>query len=648
MGPLKIGHRISSSRSHCRQSSYSSNVEGLEMEGNHVSEPDSGGDSDDCELTEVRCELGVVEGQLCNIPYELYDLQDLKDILSLDTWNLCLTDEERFSLSAYLPDMDQQTFWLTMKELLGGSNLFFGNPTDIFFKRLKSGLYPPKVTCFREGLQLLQRRMHYHLLRSYHENMGKTFINMRRVWDQCTTKAGIEERVYIWTRRKNHGEYDLLDLGGFPKDGYLSSKEVNADASMCHFSKRMKSLESKRTNKILPSLPANGMKYVTSNSSGKGILKIKASGSSSFQNHNLRSTLERCRPAPKGVLKTVSKVPSTQLEQPRMVTKRLQPTLLVDTQGLPDSRFSSLPETVYKCDAGGFGESPFRWQEIVGGGVHGTLEQPQCILSQHKTGILGCNTRPGKYSEIFIRKTKREKILSLDAITDLQGHKLFGSDSGKRKGDERGPNKEYESSMDFTDARKHACGSEIFWQNLGAENREFSLRSFEQYPFGIQCYDGEPHTNPVREEHITSSPRISEIVSRIPNIGIGEHEKFMESSERMKGQTDVSFGGLENLHSIPGVSEGLQDELVCPLTYKRRKVIPGVSEGLQDELVRPLTYKRRKASEKRSSSDFGKPLTVGADLKSATPKELNHHVGKSAKAVKTKLKGWKDQSLNNE
>lgn len=69
---------------------------------------DSGDDSDEYGLAKFDCELGMVEGQMCNIPYELYDLPDLRDILSLETWNTCLIEEERFQLAAYLPDMDQR------------------------------------------------------------------------------------------------------------------------------------------------------------------------------------------------------------------------------------------------------------------------------------------------------------------------------------------------------------------------------------------------------------------------------------------------------------------------------------------------------------------------------------------------------------
>ena len=95
MGIQKIGRHVSGVSSDCRRVSYSSNVDNMVLEENQASGTSFEDDSDDCEFEEVRCELGVLEGQLCNIPFELYDLPDLREILSLDTWNSCLTEDER-------------------------------------------------------------------------------------------------------------------------------------------------------------------------------------------------------------------------------------------------------------------------------------------------------------------------------------------------------------------------------------------------------------------------------------------------------------------------------------------------------------------------------------------------------------------------
>ncbi|CBI37077.3 unnamed protein product, partial [Vitis vinifera] len=600
MGIQKIGRHVSGVSSNRRRVSSSSNVDNMVLEENQASGTSFEDDSDDCEFAEVRCELGMVEGQLCNIPFELYDLPDLREILSLDTWNSCLTEDERFYLSSYLPDMDQQTFWLTMKELLGGSDIFFGSPLDIFFNRLKGGFYPPKVAWFREGLQFLQRIKYYHSLRFYHDSMTQMFINMRKIWAHCEMSTGVEERIYLWTRKKRKVT-DLLDLNTYPEDGFLLGKEVNPEPATHQLSRQAKSVKSRRENKLLLPLVANGKKSVAPKSGGKGFLKMKASVNGSSEKHN--GTLEQSYSAPRGVLKMVHRVPSMQPKHSRVVSTQQQSTLLV----------KDLPVYTHQWDAGGFCETPFLWQKVGCGEVHRTSKQPWCIQSQQESEHLRITTGSSRHPESIVRKVKRERNPSLDDTVDLGEHKLCGGDAGIWKGDKIGPKGEHEPSMDSKETRC-AYSSENLRQSLGMEDTELPMRSLACHPFGVQCYEQNWHIEPMQKGTIMQ-PGIPAVMSGIPDIGNEEQEKFMVSSNQMKNQVDVGVGGSEKL-------------------YKQ----PSALKGFQNDLVLPLTYKRRKTRAKLNSTDSVKPLTVGADLKSATPKEANR-----AKAVKIMFKGWKEQ-----
>ena len=145
----------------------------------------------------------MVGDQTCSVPYELFDFPDLKHILSLDNWNSCLTEEDRYNLAAYLPDMDQQTFNLTLKQLLGGETLNFISPMVELFDRLKGGLCPPKVSHYMEGSLYLQQKLHYHSLRNYHKNMVNNFMEMHKIWKSCPPGAGVEQRLRVWYSCKN-------------------------------------------------------------------------------------------------------------------------------------------------------------------------------------------------------------------------------------------------------------------------------------------------------------------------------------------------------------------------------------------------------------------------------------------------------------
>ncbi|EOY34218.1 Nfrkb, putative isoform 1 [Theobroma cacao] len=160
---------------------------------------DSGAGSDDfdlLELGETRAEFCKVGNLTCSVPFELYDLPGLEDILSLDVWNECLSDEERFSLSKFLPDMDQDTFMRTLYDLLKGNNFHFGSPIKMLFDMLKGGLCEPRVALYRDGLNFFQKRQHYHHLRKHQNGMVVNLCQIRDAWLNCRGYS-IEERLRV-------------------------------------------------------------------------------------------------------------------------------------------------------------------------------------------------------------------------------------------------------------------------------------------------------------------------------------------------------------------------------------------------------------------------------------------------------------------
>lgn len=590
----KVGHR---SFKHSKTFPLS-NAGEKEIDDNPVAEPDSGDDSEDFELPELCCELGLVEGQVCSIPYELFDLPDLREILSLDTWNSCLTEEERYCLSAYLPDMDQQTFCLTMNELFNGADLYFGNPLDVFFKRLKGGFYPPKVARLREALQFIQRRKYYHSLRSYHDRMTQMFVEMRRTWDQCEMNSGVEEKISMWKNKRKQKAINLLDLNKFPKDDQLLIEEVSLHTE------GMKPVERKTAKDVLPTLSANGVKFAPKHIA-KGVLKMKASVNGLFPNHNPKiigsDILEQCRSVPKGLLKMVPKVPSTRLEQSEMLPRGAQPTFLVRTQGLP-----LLPAYTHFPDSGGLYGSPFLRQKVDGSRVH-SLNQSHYLLNQQESTM-----RTSIHSESSTSKMERQIIPSLDNIMVLGKQTLLAGDMGRDTNEEFPP-------MNPISVRR-TFGIDSLRPHLHKGTKDFSLRSLEPYPFDVQYHSRQQRMALMKDEHITVYPRIPEAVPRTSAIGNSKQEVLMASSaDPMRGESDTSGKKAEKLLSSSSVSEGFKDEHMLPLTYKRRKALA-----------------------KTNSIDTGKTITAGADF------SCNERLEEGRKAVKIKFTGWKDMPLNEE
>ncbi|KAF6171055.1 hypothetical protein GIB67_014635 [Kingdonia uniflora] len=160
---------------------------------------DSGAGSDDggvLELGGVMEEVCQVGNQKCSFPIELYDVPSLKEILSVDAWNDMLTEEDRFRLTEYLPDMDQWTLMFTLKELFTGVKLDFGSPLDRLLSMLKGGLCEPKVAQYQQCLKVLQKREHYHNLYKYQNSKISRYVQIKGLLENNNGYT-IEERLRV-------------------------------------------------------------------------------------------------------------------------------------------------------------------------------------------------------------------------------------------------------------------------------------------------------------------------------------------------------------------------------------------------------------------------------------------------------------------
>ncbi|KAL5716389.1 hypothetical protein ACHQM5_018092 [Ranunculus cassubicifolius] len=278
---------------------------------------DSGDCYGDCELAEVGCELNIFE------------------------------EEERFALSAYLPDMDQETFWSTMKDLLGGNNMFFDSPLATFFSNLKSGFYQENVSCYKDCIQTLQNVKCSHSLRSYHENMVKSFSDMKRIWDPYGPTLSVVERIRIWKAWKNdqNDRVLLLDLNEYPKDE-ISPK-----------------VETMITVATPPPL-----------SSGYRVLKRK----------------------PKGVLRIFPKDPAIKKEPPRENVSSLIETSVSNT-----SRFAHLPWPVHRSSTSDY---------EVGGSTYYRRSHPHITATADQGKSFPNSIRYGTSSENILKEVKSEGV----------------------------------------------------------------------------------------------------------------------------------------------------------------------------------------------------------------------------------------------
>ncbi|OWM70501.1 hypothetical protein CDL15_Pgr011977 [Punica granatum] len=165
--------------------------------------PNDGSDDFDLlELWETGVEFCQGGSFTCSVPFKIYDLPNLEDVLSVNVWSECLTEEERLGLTKILPDMDQETYMRTMMELFKGCNFHFGNPLKKLFDMLKGGLCEPRVGFFHEGRNSFDKREHYHFLKM-HQNGGYSIDEKFRVLNIMKSQKSLMcKKETLWDYKK--------------------------------------------------------------------------------------------------------------------------------------------------------------------------------------------------------------------------------------------------------------------------------------------------------------------------------------------------------------------------------------------------------------------------------------------------------------
>ena len=598
MGIVKIGHRGALKKSHDQQSSRSVTVNGLVQEERSLMGKDADDDFDDSDLADVGCELAMVGDQLCSIPYDLYNLPDLKDILSLETWNSCLTEEERFHLAAYLPDMDQETFVLTVNELFSGDSLFFGSPVDSLFRRLQGGFYSLQVTPVREGLRLLQKLGHYSSLRSYHESMTKRFVDMKKAWSSCLSSTTVEERVRIWNNRKDQQKPVLLvDLNAFPADEETLNK---GDKKVEDFPllKKTKYMD----DGFKPHTPAIDLNSVAMNTKpkGKGVLKVRSMETNATSDHRMQSlpsdSWEPCKRVPKGVLKIRPKVdPLGQQERPVTI-----PILLGHTSagilGIRASEFApSLPASKwYEGNAGQ--KLKFLHQTDSGDNSKRRLEEPEALNDQQREELLNLGVGSFTNSRSFPRKIKTALNNRLHNYSELQ-EGPFSLKSNQRP------------RMQSKEGGIGSChDGENLWQNLGQQSRVRCASSSDSDLFSPQ---NQQKLSPAH--HI-----VPEETVRISTDCV--FPQYLEHSEHR--HNDRIDGGLS--------------------TTTDSTVVSGVGR----EIILPITYRRKKASSKFNPMESLRQPSLTEDIEPVVSNSADCTLIGKAKTVKIKVKRWNNHKAH--
>ncbi|KAF5958609.1 hypothetical protein HYC85_005834 [Camellia sinensis] len=133
------------------------------------------------------------------VPHEIFELDNLKEVLSYEVWKTHLSENERNYLMQFLPmgaEMHQ-----VVQELFAGDNFHFGNPFIKWGDSLCSGNLHPDAVLPQEQCFKTSKKSYYSELKKYHKGMVGNLLTWKETWASC--KDPEKEIVRkIWRSRK--------------------------------------------------------------------------------------------------------------------------------------------------------------------------------------------------------------------------------------------------------------------------------------------------------------------------------------------------------------------------------------------------------------------------------------------------------------
>ncbi|KAH8489383.1 hypothetical protein H0E87_024846 [Populus deltoides] len=137
------------------------------------------------------------------VPREIFELQNLAEVLSYETWQNHLSEDERNFLKQFLPTgLGTEE---VVEALLAGDNFHFGNPLLRWGASLCSGnLHPDVVLCQEQHLKA-DKKAFYSKLQDYHIDMITYLQKLKDTWE--SSKDPEKEILQkIWRRSRSDAD----------------------------------------------------------------------------------------------------------------------------------------------------------------------------------------------------------------------------------------------------------------------------------------------------------------------------------------------------------------------------------------------------------------------------------------------------------
>ncbi|CAL0321592.1 unnamed protein product [Lupinus luteus] len=136
------------------------------------------------------------------IPEEIFDLDNLTEVLSYEVWKTHLSENEKSLLMHFLPSAFEPH--QSVEELLSGNKFHFGNPFLKWGASLCLGDLHPDVIIDREQHLKSEKRAYYSQLHNYHKGMIGFLTRLKKRWQ--SSKYPEKEIAHKMWRSRNDVE----------------------------------------------------------------------------------------------------------------------------------------------------------------------------------------------------------------------------------------------------------------------------------------------------------------------------------------------------------------------------------------------------------------------------------------------------------
>ncbi|XP_020587684.1 uncharacterized protein LOC110029642 [Phalaenopsis equestris] len=188
-----------------------------------------------------------------SLPKEVFNLDNLMDVVSHKVWMTCLSVSERKLLMEFLPSCDSTE--KVVQSLLSGENINFGNSFLKWSTLLCSGDLHPDVLLQKERQTRLSKKQYNLEINKYHANMVSMFRMLKEKSETCEDPEKFWRKLSI---QNNSGEGASAEMpDGFPihkKD--LPMKMCNHHADVAKYMSYIK--VNKKQLKMIKELKNSG------------------------------------------------------------------------------------------------------------------------------------------------------------------------------------------------------------------------------------------------------------------------------------------------------------------------------------------------------------------------------------------------------